>query len=648
MSKLIMKATILRRLAIGLSAVVMMLSVLLFHPTQAYADVCSINGRDCWIGYFFGGYDGGPGTRRSNVISAPAMLNVNDANGLVATVGGHLGCVGGAANAGQNGTGAAFIVLTMLGYAPGTPKNVACQVYGEWVATVQAWAPYTNYNVFYDFGGLNTRSSINDVAYYPSAQTQAWSIVFYSPTTGQPLYGIKKDCANPVGRLQSLPRNYSLAPHINDISPTQIESNSKMSANGSVDTTGQVNSNPTQWEITQITVQPGQKAPHEDENGTTSPEAPCQASGGAPAGSYFQSAAASCRNVAKGSGVFNLGSPSQNLKPSVSGVDIGDLPVGTRICFALSVQPRANNDGQWAHSKPVCTAVGKKPKVQIWGGDVAVRGKIETSTSVKDVSGTTKTFGSWVEYGAFSVGTNSRFASGSGLNDQADNNQSAWSKLTFANKNEAGADAFGQYTVAGNFRPQPGIAAFFAAVQDKQPVGASSVDISGLTFATGGPIQVRTANDLTITGGSIAPGRSVVIIASGTVTIDGNITYSDGAIGNLRDIPQVVIIAQNIVIKDSVTRVDSWLVASGLINTCYNVSGNLTSAKCAAKLEVNGPVVTGRLLLNRTAGADTGDQSGEPGERFNLRADAHLWAHLQSGGGSKAQTVYSVELPPRF
>jgi hypothetical protein len=292
--------------------------------------------------------------------------------------------------------------------------------------------------------------------------------------------------------------------------------------------------------------------------------------------------------------------------------------------------------------------VGKKPKVQIWGGDAAVRGKIETSTSVKTISGTTKTFGSWVEYGAFSVGTNSRFASGSGLNNQTDNSQVSWSKLTFANKNAAGADAFGQYAPAASFRPQPGIASFFATLQNKVPIGVPSTDLSSITFATGDPVQVRTAGNLTITDSAIPAGRSVVIIATGTVTIDGNITYSDAAISNIKDIPQVVIIAPNINIKDSVTHVDAWLVASGTINTCYNFAGNLTSGKCASRLEVNGPVVTGRLLLNRTAGSDTGDQSGDPGERFNLRADAHLWAHLQSSGSNKAQTVYSVELPPRF
>lgn len=622
-------------------------SLLTFYPKQVNADQCSINGRDCYIGYFFGAYDGGPGTLRNNVISAPAMLNVNNANELVNNVAGHMVCSGGVlVNQGsQNATGAAFIVLTMLGYPPGTSKNVACQVFSEWANAVQAWAPYTNYNVFYDFGGLNTRSSNTDVAYYPSALTAAWSIVFYHPTTGQPLYGIKKDCANPVGRLQALPRNYSLTPRVDSVSPNEIEAGSKMTVTTSVDNVGDVQSQPTQWEITQINVQPGQPVPNS--SGGISGTAPCQSNGGAPFGNYFSSAGATCKNAAKGSGVFTLGSPSGSLQPTLNGYDIGDVPVGTKVCFALSVQPRANNDGNWAHSAPVCTTVGKKPKVQVWGGDVSVRGRIETSTSVKDVGGN-KTFGSWVEYGAFAAGVVDRFASGSGLNGQSDNNQGVWSKLTFANVDNSTNPSFGQFTTAAGFRPQPTVAEYFGAIGNKQAIGGASVDISTLTFATGGPVTVWTAGDLTITASNIPPGRSVVIIATGTVTIAGNITYSDADLNSVNAIPQAVIIASNINIQDTVGRVDSWLVTSGTVNTCSNFTGNLTSNKCGGLLEVNGPVITNKLLLNRTAGSGVGAASGDPAERFNLRPDAYLWALLQARGNHKAQTVYTKELPPRF
>lgn len=633
-----------------LAIVSMSLSVVTFNTQQANADMCSINGRDCYYGYFSGVYDGGPGTLRNNVISAPALLNVNDAEQLIANIGSHMACSGGTlVNAGaQNATGSAFIILTMLGYAPGTSKNVACQQFGAWADLVRQWAPYTNYNVFYNFGGLNTRSSNTDVAYYPSAQTSAWSIVFYDQNTGAPLYAIKKDCANPVGHLQTLPRSYTLTPRIHAINPDDIvESGARMSVSTRVDNVGDVASQNTQWEVTQINANPGTLAPHENAGPTSSPQAPCQSGGGAPAGDYFRSGTASCRNVGRGSGIFPLGAPS-SLQPYVDNIDIGDVPVGTKVCFTLSVQPRSNADGAWAHAQPVCTVVGKKPKVQILGGDLAVRGRIDTSTSSKNVGGSQQSFGSWVEYGAFSVGVNSRFASASGLNGQANNDQAAWSNYTFANRDDSGAAAYGEYASSAGFRPLPNVAAYFSTLSNKQPIADNPVDISSLAFDNGNAVVVRTAGDLTINRSIIPANRSVVILATGTVTIDDAITYENGPFTSARQIPQVVIIAENIRVRDNVSQVDAWLIANNTVDTCYNLSGNPTSGKCATLLEINGPVIASHLLLKRTAGSGTGAQSGDPAERINLRPDAFLWAGLQARGSNKAQTVYSTELPPRF
>jgi hypothetical protein len=561
----------------------------------------------------------------------------------------------------QDRVGAAFLIQTMRGIngadagctrANCRPSNSEI---ADWEARINSpnvsftsntMRSYT-INSYYQGNPATGNSSPNDNAFYNDSGTQ--TALVFSGGSSATTYVIRHFCANPVG-TGSLPPapDYSLEPQVDSISPTEVEPGSEMTVRTSVDNDGNTPSPATQWEITKMVVQPGQQAPHESENGTTSGTAPCQSGGGAASGDYFQNGATACENVAKGSGSFNPGSPAQNLKPMVSGVEVGDLPVGTRVCFALSVQPRSSSSGQWAHSKPVCTVVGKKPKVQIWGGDLSVRGKVETSTSVKDISGQAKTFGSWVEYGVFAVGTVSRFASGAGLNDQTSNAQADWSKFTFANVNSSGASSFGQYSSAANFRPLTDIAGFVDSVQNDQPVGSGSVDVGSITFATGSPTEVRTAGNLTITGGNLPRGRSVVILATGTVTISGDITYTDDVLGNVRDIPQVVIVADSINIRDNVSRIDAWLVAENVINTCQNFSGNLTSEKCNTRLEVNGPVVTNRLLLNRTAGSGSGGESGDPAERFNLRSDAFLWAQLQASGNNKAQTVYTVELPPRF
>jgi hypothetical protein len=431
--------------------------------------------------------------------------------------------------------------------------------------------------------------------------------------------------------------------HVNnifDLTPTATLNQTSIEAGGTANVKNTVaqtdvgpNSNETDWRLTELDYAPGKTL--------TTAEKQAKNGAGDPCGAFTSNGRVACNTVQRNDKMV-FKNPSTVFDPLYGYTAPGNIPPGTKVCFVASVsKPTPAASPVWRHSAMVCMTVSKKPKVQIWGGDIAVRGNIETSTNIKDG----KTFGSWVEYGAFSVGTNTRFASGSGTNgNQPDDNQAAWSKLTFANKDDSGADAFGEYTTLTNFRPAPGVASYFGSILNKQPVGAASVDLNNLTFNNSDPIQIRTAGNLTITGGNIPPGKSVVIIATGTVSIEGDINYSDAAMNSINDIPQVVIISKDINIKDSVKRVDSWLVASGTINTCNNFAGKLTIAKCSTALVVNGPVVTNKLVLNRTAGADVGD----PAERFNLRPDAYLWAQLEGSGSNKAQTVYSVELPPRF
>ncbi len=606
----------------------------------------SLMGRTCYRGYFTNTYDNFGDDVLPVIHSGQALPDSDVYN--TATLFAHLRAAYYSGNA-QRHTGASFIFNTMEGNnAPGIGKGISPAQWDSLQARVQglenagkiSWFGNVSADTNSYWQGPNT----DDDAYYGEFKNEAGILI--RDYDNNVIYRLLRRCANPIGQSFEVPelQNYTLTPRVNPLSDDIVESGSKVTVSTAVDNVGNAPSQNTQWEVTQINVDPGKKAPHEDENGTISPEAPCQSNGGAPVGNYFRSGDADCRNVKRDSGTFPIGT----LQPFVEAVDIGDVPVGTRVCFALSVQPRANSDASWAHSKPICTVVGKKPKVQIWGGDVAVRGKIDTSTSAKTVGGSPQTFGSWVEYGAFSVGTNSRFASGSGTNNQSNNDQSAWSNLTFANKDDAGGNAYGQYTSAAGFRPLPNVAAYFSTLANKQPIGAPSVDLSSLTYVNGEAVIVRTAADLTITGSNIPANRSVIILATGTVTIDGDINYANGPFTSIKQIPQVVIIAQNIRVRDSVSHIDAWLVASGTIDTCYNLSGNLTSGKCNTRLEVNGPVIANRIILNRTAGSDTGAQSGDPAERFNLRPDAYLWASLQARGSNKAQTVYSTELPPRF
>ena len=434
----------------------------------------------------------------------------------------------------------------------------------------------------------------------------------------------------PGGACVSIPYNFNLVPSVSIDSPA-VEPGASIDVNPSVRNNGPTKSvDNTRWVLSRFVVGPTGTKPLADTNGSE----PC---------AYYKNG---CQSESSGAQSFP---EAPNITPvgTLADYAVPDIALGSWLCFALSVQPYSSSSGEWSHSAPSCVKVGKKPKIQVWGGDVAVRGSIKTATTKKD-SGV---FGSWVEYGALSVGTNTLFGSGAGLVDQTSGQQRDWSKLTFANSNTPGS-AFGLYTTS--FRPQPLIAQYFSngkveASYDK----ARSMDENA--FATGDSVVVRTTDNLDLSGGTLPKGRSLIIVASGTVTIKGNLDYANGAMTSVRDIPQLVIIADKIDIEGAVTNVDAWLVTSnptaGVIDTCGDVDGNLSGAAnnpCGKQLTVNGPVLAGKLHLRRTAGSGTGPQSGDPAERFNTRPDAYLWAQLVAAGSGRAETVDVVELPPRF
>jgi hypothetical protein len=165
----------------------------------------------------------------------------------------------------------------------------------------------------------------------------------------------------------------------------------------------------------------------------------------------------------------------------------------------------------------------------------------------------------------------------------------------------------------------------------------------------------RASGNVTINGGGVGDvinkSQWIIINApTANVTINGNINYTSDTMTAIDQIPQVVIIANNIYIADSVTNVDAWLVAGGYINTCSSVgtTGALSSNICNQKLTVNGAVLAQKLYLRRTFGSGVGNASGDPAEVFNLRADAYLWSMARANTNGHVQTVKNIELPPRF
>jgi hypothetical protein len=415
--------------------------------------------------------------------------------------------------------------------------------------------------------------------------------------------------------------------------------------------TGETRSHPNiQWQVTQVKYAPS--ATINNKAGGVNGKNPC---------SYF-TGSLQCSATTSGSGTEVDGYGYRATEEYNAIGNLADEPGGTRICFAMSIKRNASTSTEWRHSQLYCLSVGKKPKVHVLGSDLIVgRGSGVTSNVVTSNSRTASgnVFGSWAEYGIVASGTVLRMASGSGyVSGSVATTLCSLSVLTFSNTATSGScneNAVGRYAT-------PNIA---STIANRYLTTSSTVDLSGSAAIDDlSGLYKSTSASLAISGGNVPDKRWIVINAPNTtVTINSNITYTTGLISNIHNIPQVVIIAKNIIISDEVTNLDAWLVASGTgadgrINTCgaggsgaelVTETSPLTLSVCDKKLTINGPVSTNHLIMRRTAGAGVGAQAGEPAEVFNLRADAYLWAAAHSGDTtSRMSTVSTKELPPRF
>lgn len=290
-----------------------------------------------------------------------------------------------------------------------------------------------------------------------------------------------------------------------------------------------------------------------------------------------------------------------------------------------------------------CDSIMDPPKsaaVQVWGNDLRVGGRYVGDTTNTDGAAiranllqgpTGQSYGSWGEYGVLAPGAVEGVASGSGLTGNLLSiDQSQWSPLTFANDSISDARCSGVkgcYSTGSTMGSLPDLA---TAIDNNQFNGVT-IQSSCLSIAA-----------RTVTSSSI-------IRCSGTLEITGNIDIGSGF--TEQSLPQLIIIADRINIRSTVTRINAWLIASGehaVINTCSDVAGSLTLSLCDEPLQVNGPTIAKTLLLRRTAGADGGSPSSPPAERFNLRGDAYIWAYRQAKRTSSIRTDYIRELPPRY
>jgi len=115
----------------------------------------------------------------------------------------------GVAQSDNNATGAAFIILTMLGAPAKTPKNQACVRWTEWKTIVTQYdkAGLVNYNFNLNPVNVNTfftHSFNGDVGFDKNAPA-GLAIVFFNPDGSGAVYAIRHECGNPVGVVNPLP-----------------------------------------------------------------------------------------------------------------------------------------------------------------------------------------------------------------------------------------------------------------------------------------------------------------------------------------------------------------------------------------------------------------------------------------------------------
>ena len=398
----------------------------------------------------------------------------------------------------------------------------------------------------------------------------------------------------------------------------------------------------------------------------------------------------------------NSGTNRQVVKPSITLYtnrtanvkDLSSLKPGTRVCRGLRISNPTQTGIPPYRLSIYCFVYAKAPLLQIHGGDIRVGRPFQGDTVSYQSSGiyttgytlrgTDKpnglTFGSWVEYGALAPGPIMNLASLAGYRGGAEppvdacgaSSSRSTNYLTFANYNTISSEC-------GRFADSIGTIPDVVAPITSWPVinGSISSPFQLKPDSSAGRYVSLSSSGVTVSASTIPTvGTFIISVPNGTVTIDGDITYgappSSGKyrVDQLKDIPQVIIIAQNIAIKGNVTRVDAWLVANGtgnkqgIISTCSDIKANNPKA-CEKQLTINGPVMARELQPWRTtvytgscklegnyltSGGCVGSTTNpvdKPGEIFNLPGSSILWAINQTDL-SRAQTTYTIELPPYY
>jgi len=630
------------------------------QPQKAAAYTCLDNGLACDIGYFsltnlaagvhhnlYYGNDytwGG-----SPFLLGLRANNIGDLTGLIK---GRLNCSNNANPptnmnnpTDQNATGAAFTVLTMLGAAPGTSKNTACQRYNEWASIVTKYdqAGLIHYSEWHNLDGINTRLSSNagtDVTYYAdNAPPSDTSIVFYAADGSGPAYAIKRDCGNPIGRQRGpLTLNFNLNPivnaAVNGSAPSgPAEAGDTITFNYQVQNTG---------------------------NTASADNISCTITGNVRSGYYT------------GPGGASSGTPATNCprsfpRSSTSSVTATTETIvavaNTTVCRTLTVTPVTQTGG--TRNSTQCIAVAAKPYMQVYGGDISAGDGLETAPSTctnnnnaavvgwnkRNVGGAGYA-GAGAQYAAFALSAITDFATA-----QA-NSGTVTKPSGFSFANTATSPATGAF--GGNFGSVTCTKDYFAQAPSSGALPYSS-NLSSMTTGT-----YSGSGNVTLSG-NVNPNQRITIYVDGNLYINGDIKFPGS--WNIASMPYLqVVVRGDIYIAGTVSQVDGNFIAQvnpatgtgGTIATCGTATGPYATAAgafyipCANKLTVNGSFTANSVMLMRTpnslnqsSAADTAG-SNRAAEQFNYNPALWMVQPAPSSTGSGRVDNYDAitSLPP--
>ena len=376
-------------------------------------------------------------------------------------------------------------------------------------------------------------------------------------------------------------------------------------------------------------------------------------------------------------------SGSTDEVPGMAGTyNVFDASAGDYMCFVTAVNPYTSGaddatgdyagDGMYKFGYPACQVIAKRPSFQVWGNDMYSNSSIDAAVSEKrnifvaygdNVQGKfamtggwgKNKFGSWVEEGLMLGGSAStgNLSSGAAMGNNGD-----WSRA-YAGNNEDFYTTLSPLTIS-NYNAGYSVGGSGLYIYPDDDARRALIDYwvnnNYVNTASGATIVRSNAGSI---GNVTVPKKNTWIYnVSGTFTVAGNVVYQDGySNSTLRDIPKVIIYADNVNIYCGVTEVDAIIITKpgGTVNTCANAGGGDDDPARANPLKIFGMVIADNVVLGRTYGRAAWKGSGADGEQvaaevFDFDSSILLWSEFMASSAETdtMQVVYQNEIAPRY